>query len=36
MLKPVNPDFMPTVLIGTDDGGLQVVADLVEVLKATE
>ena len=29
-------NFIPTVLIGTDEGGLQVVADLVEVLRATE
>ena len=36
MLRLVNPDFMPTVLTGTDEGGLQVVADLVEVLRAAE
>jgi SOS-response transcriptional repressor LexA len=31
-LKPVNPDFKPIVLTGTDEGELQVIAELVEVL----
>ena len=31
-LKPVNPDFEPIVLTGTDEGDLQVIAELVEVL----
>ena len=31
-LKPVNPDFEPIVLTGADDGELQVVAELVDVL----
>lgn len=31
-LKPVNPDFVPIVLTGRDDGELQVIAELVEVL----
>ena len=31
-LKPVNPDFEPIVLTGTDEGELQVIAELVEVL----
>ena len=34
-LKPVNNDFEPIVLTGDDEGELQVVAELVEVL-ATE
>jgi SOS-response transcriptional repressor LexA len=33
-LKPVNPDFEPIVLTGTDEQELHVVADLVEVLAA--
>ena len=32
-LDPVNPDFEPIVLTGADDGELQVVAELVEVLE---
>src|SRR5680860_122050 len=32
-LKPVNPDFDPIVLTGDDEGELQVVAQLVEVLE---
>ena len=32
-LKPVNPDFEPIVLTGTDEGELQVIAELVEVLE---
>ena len=32
-LKPVNPDFEPIVLTGADDGELQVVAELVDVLR---
>lgn len=35
-LKPVNPDFDPIVLSSTDEGELQVVAELVEVLDAAE
>lgn len=31
-LKPVNPDFEPIVLTGKDQGELQVIAELVEVL----
>ena len=31
-LKPVNPDFEPIVLTGTDEGELQVIAEVVEVL----
>ncbi|MBI4192836.1 MAG: S24 family peptidase [Betaproteobacteria bacterium] len=31
-LKPVNPDFKPIVLTGADEGELQVVAELIEVL----
>lgn len=31
-LKPVNPDFQPITLTGADEGQLQVVAELVEVL----
>ena len=31
-LDPVNPDFEPIVLTGADDGELQVIAELVEVL----
>ena len=31
-LKPVNPDFDPIVLTATDEGELQVVAELLEVL----
>ena len=33
-LKPVNPDFEPIVLTGTDEGELQVIAELVEVLES--
>jgi predicted helicase len=33
-LKPVNQDFDPIVLTGKDDGELQVIAELVEVLRA--
>ncbi len=32
-LKPVNPDFEPIVLTAADEGELQVVAKLVEVLE---
>jgi SOS-response transcriptional repressor LexA len=32
ILKPVNPDFEPIVLTGEDEGQLQVIAELVEVL----
>jgi SOS-response transcriptional repressor LexA len=35
-LKPVNPDFEPIVLTGKDEGDLQVVAELVEVLGGNE
>ena len=31
-LKPLNPDFEPIVIDRADDGQLQVVAELVEVL----
>ena len=31
-LEPVNPDFEPIVLTSADDGVLQVIAELVEVL----
>ena len=31
-LRPVNPEFAPIVLTGTDEGTLQVVAEVVEVL----
>jgi hypothetical protein len=31
-LKPMNPDFRPIVLTGAEEGELQVVAELVEVL----
>ncbi len=31
-LKPVNPDFEPIVLTGSDEGELQVIAELVELL----
>ena len=31
-LKPVNTDFEPIVLTGTDEGSLQVIAEVVEVL----
>ena len=32
-LEPVNPDFEPIVLTDADEGELQVVAELVEVLQ---
>jgi len=35
-LKPVNPDFEPIVLTGADEGQLQVVAELVEVLRGKD
>ena len=31
-LKPINPDFQPIELMGSEEGELQVVAELVEVL----
>ncbi len=31
-LKPINPDFKPIILTGSDEGQLQVSAELVEVL----
>ena len=31
-LNPINPDFEPIALTGADDGQLQVVAEVVEVL----
>ncbi len=31
-LKPINPDFQPIELTGAEEGELQVVAELVEVL----
>ena len=33
-LEPVNPDFESIVLTGADEGELQVIAELVEVLKS--
>ena len=33
-LKPVNPDFQPIVLSGAEQGQLQVVAELIEVLSS--
>jgi len=33
-LKPVNPDFEPIILTGADEGQLQVIAEVVEVLGA--
>ncbi len=33
-LKPINPDFEPIVLTGNDEGELQVIAELVEVLRS--
>jgi hypothetical protein len=33
-LDPVNPEFDPIVLTGGDEGGLQVIAELIEVLGA--
>jgi hypothetical protein len=35
-LKPVNPDFAPIVLTDADEGQLQVIAELVEVLRGAE
>lgn len=32
ILKPVNPDFEPIVLTGADEGQLQVIAEVVEIL----
>ena len=32
-LRPVNPDFEPIVLTGSDEGELQVIAELVKVLE---
>jgi type I restriction enzyme R subunit len=34
ILKPVNPDFEPIILTGADEGQLQVIAEVVEVLGA--
>src|SRR5215470_8928162 len=34
-LKPINPDFQPMVLTGSEEGELQVVAEFVEVLGGT-
>ena len=31
-LKPVNPDFAPIILSGTDEGQVRVIAEVVEVL----
>ena len=31
-LKPVNPDFQPIVLTGADEGQIQVVAEIAEVV----
>ena len=33
-LKPVNPDFAPIILSGADEGKVQVIAEVVEVLGA--
>jgi SOS-response transcriptional repressor LexA len=33
-LKPINPDFEPIVLTGKDHGELQVIAELLEVLRS--
>ena len=33
IMKPVNPDFEPIILTGADDGQLQVIAEMVEVLR---
>jgi SOS-response transcriptional repressor LexA len=33
ILKPINPDFEPIVLTGKDEGELQVIAEVVQVLK---
>jgi len=33
-LKPVNPQFAPIILSGTDEGQVQVIAEVVEVLGA--
>ena len=33
IIKPVNPDFEPIILTGADEGQLQVIAELVEVLR---
>ena len=35
-LNPVNPEFEPIVLTGTDDGHFQVVAEVVEVFGSSE
>jgi type I restriction enzyme R subunit len=35
-LKPVNPDFAPIVLTDAEEGQLQVIAELVEVLRGAE
>jgi len=32
-LEPLNPDFEPIVLTGADEGELQVIAELVEVVE---
>ena len=32
MLKPVNPDFKPIVITGADEGQIQVIAELVELI----
>jgi SOS-response transcriptional repressor LexA len=31
-LKPINPDFEPIILSGADEGQLQVIAEVLEVL----
>jgi phage repressor protein C with HTH and peptisase S24 domain len=33
-LRPINPDFAPIVLSGADEGGVRVIAEVVEVLRA--
>lgn len=33
-LKPVDPDFEPIVLAGTDEGQVKVIAEVLDVLVA--
>jgi hypothetical protein len=33
-LEPINPDFDPIVIAGADEGELQMIAEVVEVLRA--
>ena len=32
VIEPINPDFPPIVLSGADEGKVQVIAEVVEVL----